>query len=78
MPCNVMCQVCIHPHVRLSYNLLCLPLPQIGMLVLSYVCEAMGEQLKPYFANMFPMFTAALQDTRSPTVPLYTIQYAHH
>lgn len=47
---------------------------EIGMLVLSYVCEAMGQQLKPWFGDMFPMFATSLQDTRSPTVPLYTIQ----
>ena len=60
--------------IRSTRSRPCLSL-QIGMLVLSYVCEAMGQQLKPWFGNMFPMFTAALQDTRSPTVPLYTIQY---
>lgn len=48
---------------------------QIGFLVLSYLCEAMGEQLRPFYKGMFPMLQSALEDTRSVQVPLNAIQY---
>jgi hypothetical protein len=43
--------------------------------VLSYVCEAMGDQLRPFYKGMFPMLQSALEDTRSVQVPLNAIQY---
>eukprot|EP00124_Ichthyophonus_hoferi_P004066 Ihof_evm2s406 gene=Ihof_evmTU2s406 len=47
---------------------------EIGMFVLSSLCETMGGQLKPFLPSLFELFHRALQDTESPAVQLFTIK----
>ncbi|CAH1269854.1 IPO4 [Branchiostoma lanceolatum] len=47
---------------------------EMGMFVLSTVCDTSAQGLQPHFSSLFALFNTTLEDVDNRAVPFYTIQ----